>query len=166
MFDNLNFSLKYLYTINLDSTCEMVIRLNCTNEKDAIKYVDNLFEKLNLCLTPKYNPPLYKKIKVGKGSIILTVSSFLILGVLLSYVYKKVSHNSESVKFERVLSESLQKKLTADNVTTTEIKKICAIAKENNLLDTTPTLDEESIKNISKELTSGEIISIILKMLS
>ena len=164
MFDNFNFSLKYLSTINLDSTCEMVIRLSYDKEKDAIEYLDTLFNRINMCINKKYNPPLYKKINVEKGSIVLTISSFLLLGVLLSYTYKKASHNNETVKFERVLNESLQKKLTDNNITTAEIKKICAIAKENNLLDT--TLNEESIKSISTELTTGEIISIILKKLS
>lgn len=164
MFDNFNFSLKYLSTINLNSICEMVIRLSYDKEKDAIEYLDTLFNRINLCINKKYNPPLYKKINVEKGSIVLTISSFLLLGVLLSYTYKKASHNNETIKFERVLNESLQKKLIDDNITTAEIKKICAIAKENNLLDT--TLNEESIKSISTELTTGEIISIILKKLS
>ncbi len=163
-FDNCIFPVSYLSTIDLNSTCEIVIRLNFDKEADAIKYIDDIFGQLNLILKSVYAEPLYTTIKTNKGSIVLTISSFLLLGILLSYTYKKIAHNNEVVRFERSLSENLKKRLSEDNISISEVKKICSVAKENNLTDS--SLDIESIKNFSKEITTGEIISIILKVIS
>ena len=67
------------------------------------------------------------------------------------------------MKFDRTLNESLQKKLVNPELSINEIGQICSVAKKYNLLDS--HLDEESIKNLSQELTSGEILSIVLKQI-
>lgn len=155
-----NFSVNYLKTIDFNRRCEMKIHLDYTTKEKAIKYLDNVFNIINMQMGYIYQRPYFECCQIKQGSIILTISSFLLLAVMLSYIYKRIANDRASIQFRNVLNEQLQKRLKDDSTSISDIKKICSLAEEYNILS--KSVEENTLSELSKEITVGEIISIII----
>lgn len=167
LMSNFAYDYKYLYTINSNQTCECKIRINCDNSENAIEYISSIFDAVNSQFCKNYyKPPFFEIEKIEFGSIILTISSWLLLVVFATYCTKKIVHNIESIKIEHAFSLALQKKIseTENSNSISDIDKIGKIITKYRLVDTTDDYDKFNI--VSNEITKGEIISIIINLIS
>lgn len=164
---NFMYNYRYLYTIDPNKKCECIFRLNYDDQEDATTYLTSIFNiaNTNLC-NNYYDSPLFKVIKVESGSIILTISSWALLAILVSYSVKRVIHNLESIKIEHTVSTAIQKQLTDSETpcSTSDIDKIGKIATKYHLLNT-DDIDDAKLNKVSSEITKGEILSIILNLI-
>ncbi|WP_305116188.1 pentapeptide repeat-containing protein [Thomasclavelia cocleata] len=166
LISNFKYDYKYLYTINTNQKCICNFRLDCKDKEEAIKYLDTVFNVANdnLC-NGYYDPPLFEVKDISVGSIILTISSWALLAILVSYSAKKVFHNLQSIKIEHALNVAIQKQLSDKTNPTTinDIDKVGKIAAKYNLINTDD--DDAKLNKLSSELTKGEILSIILNLI-
>ncbi|MCM1297480.1 MAG: pentapeptide repeat-containing protein, partial [Muribaculaceae bacterium] len=167
LMSNFMYEYKYLYTIDRDQKCKCIFRLDSRNEDEAIDYLTSIFNSanINLC-NGYYKSPLFEIIRVSSGSIILTITSWALLSVLVSYCAKKVIHNLESISIEHTINSAIRKQLSSNDppISIAKIDKIGKIATKYQLINTNDA-DEEKLYKVSSEITKGEILSIILNLI-
>lgn len=168
MMSNFLYDYQYLYTIDPKQKCECTFRINYETQEEALAYIAAIFESANKNLCDNfYNSPLFKVTCVASGSIVLTISSWALLAVLVSYCVKRVFHNIEAIKIEHVFSTAIQKCISNsdEKYAISEIDKAGKLATKYQLLNTA-NVDDDKINKVSAEITKGEIISIILNWIS
>ena len=167
LMSNFMYDYKYLYTINANQKCECIFRINCETQEDAIDYLTSVYNiaNINLC-NSYYNSPLFEIKSIAAGSIILTITSWALLSILVSYSAKRVAHNLESIKLERNLNAAIQKQISdkGSNLSITDIEKIGKVAAKYHLINTEDE-DEVKLNKVTSEITKGEILSIILNLI-
>lgn len=167
LMSNFMYNYKYLYTISTNQKCKCIFRLNYKTKDDAINYLTSVFNAANnnLC-NGYYNFPLFEVNDVSSGSIVLTISSWALLAILVSYSAKRVFHNLESIKIEHALNVAIQRQLSdkTNTCSLTDIDKVGKIAAKYNLINTDDD-DEVKLNKVSSEITKGEILSIMLNLI-
>ncbi len=162
--EHFDFGLSYMRSISIDTVCIAQFHINSDDSKFALLYLEQVFDIANhdFC-NDAYNKPLIKVIQEDKGSVILTIASAALLALFVSYVAKKVMHNTFSIQIENEIKKQILKRLSDNKSDMKNIKNVCTLAQEYELLDISN--DSKQISHLSSELTKGEILSIILNFL-
>ena len=167
LMSNFMYEYRYLYTIDKDQKCKCIIRLDSNDEDEAINYLASVFNatNTNLC-NGYYKPPLFELNSVSPGSIILTITSWALLSVLVSYCAKRVMHNLESISIEHTINSAIKKQLSSQGkpISIADIDKVGKTATKYQLLNTDDG-DDAKLNKVSSVITKGEILSIILNLI-
>lgn len=167
LMSNFMYDYKYLYTIDMNQKCKCIFRLNCRNENEAINYLTSVFNvaNTNFC-NDYYKYPLFEVNNISPGSVILTITSWTLLSVLISYCAKRVMHNLESISIEHAINSAIKKRISSEDkpVSIADIDKIGKTAAKYQLINTDDE-DETKLNKVLSEITKGEILSIILNLI-
>lgn len=159
-FLNLETNYAYVLTIPVHRRCEVLIRLDCESKKDAISYAKKLFTQCSLVARINAED-IFVCTKVSRGSIVLTVSSYLILGVLLVAAIGKCAGIANKARIEWATGNKLIELISK----TENIQQLESVAGSYCPGKPNLTPCEDDLAALSDMVLEGEIISVIVKPL-
>lgn len=152
-----DFDINYTSSLPIESSCCMTLHLNDESFTNAKANVDSIFACANRNLDAPFEEPLWSFVEENKGSIVLTVTTSLILGLA---VVKTVKMMYGLVCDIRVMSAKTKKEIELIEKSKSSTALLGITNRTNS-----PATDQKEVLELTKTLGKDYIISTILKFM-
>ena len=85
---NADYDYKYIQSVPYNAKCNITFHLADLSFDAANKKINKIFELANSIINYPYNGQLYEVLEQKRGSIVITVSSYLVLGLIGAKIIK------------------------------------------------------------------------------
>lgn len=151
----MDFDESYVLSIPSDDSCKFTIHCNDNSFDTVLAYIESLLHYANHKLNNTYVDPLYSIVEQKKGSVFITISTSLLLGLLAAKVVRQIYGAFCDIRIRKAKTKQAIKLIE-------ESKNVSTFSKINALTETDNVKEQKDLMNIYNTLGVDYIIGIII----